>query len=459
MQQVNPETGIVRTYTGAAAVDFSKAIVTEVDPEITVTDDLLADWEWTTSESGQVSYELPFSCVATETFVNQESWIRRVNTAKIEQTGQSSTATVDRVCRVGALKVVKRVVWNGHTPVEGQTFTICITGPSYPTVTTPGACQTFTAPHDLEKMWVDLIPGSYEVDETGASPVGGWVVAGEGAVSVVALGQAEATITNELAPALGKITMTKSVVGTTEPWSFTFQLNGGNDRSVNNAGPTATWENLTPNLVYTLSEVNPGAEWQVGAISCLVNNEPVSDGDPDQAGFQVNVTPGAVVTCGITNTRIPEPEPGKIMMTKSVVGTVEPWSFTFQLNGGNDRSVNNAAPTATWENLTPNLVYTLSEVNPGAEWQVGAISCLVNNEPVSDGDPDQAGFQVNVTPGAVVTCGITNSRIPEPGKITVTKVVSGPAVPTWSFQFTLDDANAMTATNSAPVVTWEGARA
>ncbi|MBK8050219.1 MAG: hypothetical protein IPK16_25825 [Anaerolineales bacterium] len=232
-------------------------------------------------------------------------------------------------------------------------------------------------------------------------------------------------------PAPGKITLTKNVAGAVEAWSFMFQLNGANDRTVTNEAPVATWDNLTPNQMYTLSEVDPGADWEVGAISCLVNSEPVSDSDPDAAGFQVDVTPGAVVACNITNTL----KPGTITLTKLVKGTTEPWSFTFQLNGEDDRTVNNAAPVATWNDLASNQVYTLSEVNPGVGWQVGAISCLVNNEPVSDVDPNAAGFQVNVTPGAAVACSLTNTL--KPGKITMTKSVIGTTEP-WSFTFQLN---------------------
>ncbi|MBK8050220.1 MAG: hypothetical protein IPK16_25830 [Anaerolineales bacterium] len=257
------------------------------------------------------------------------------------------------------------------------------------------------------------------------------------------------SITNTVTP--GKITLTKNVVGTTEPWSFTFQLNGANDQTVTNVAPMATWDNLTPNQVYTLSEVYPGAGWQVGAISCLVNDSPVGDGDPNVDGFQVNVTPGASVVCDITNTV----KPGQITLTKNVEGTTEPWSFTFQLNGGNDQIVNNGSPVATWDNLTPNQVYTLAEVNPGAGWQMGAISCLVNDVPVSDSNPTEAGFQVTVTPGSTVVCSITNTR--EPGKITLTKNVVGTTEP-WAFGFTLNGGDLRTASNNSPVVSWENPR-
>ena len=94
----------------------------------------------------------------------------------------------------GDLEVTKVVEWDGATPDEFQTFEICISGPSFPTGTEPGACQT--ADYDGETLsWSNLIPGEYTVTET--DPGGLWTVSGSGQVVVVASGQtATATVTN-----------------------------------------------------------------------------------------------------------------------------------------------------------------------------------------------------------------------------------------------------------------------
>ncbi|MBK8050218.1 MAG: hypothetical protein IPK16_25820 [Anaerolineales bacterium] len=156
--------------------------------------------------------------------------------------------------------------------------------------------------------------------------------------------------------------------------------------------------------------MDPGARWQAGAINCLVNGKPVSDRDPNADGFQVNVTAGSSVTCSITNTYVPAP--GRIVLTKVVSNTnVTNWSFQFTLDGGSVRTATKDAPTVTWEELTPNRTYTLAEVAPGDSWEVGKFICVVGGQPLSDANPEQAGFQANVKPGDEIACRITNTKV------------------------------------------------
>jgi hypothetical protein len=103
---------------------------------------------------------------------------------------------------------------------------------------------------------------------------------------------------------------------------------------------------------------------------------------------------------GLENTEV-VPPPGRIQVTKQVIGDVLAWSFTFTLDNGDPKEATNTAPTVAWENLTPNQTYTLAEVDPGPDWTPGAFICLVGGDPVGDAEPGTPGFQVLVQPGAV----------------------------------------------------------
>lgn len=111
--------------------------------------------------------------------------------------GDDTTWNFEGACAptTGSLKVTKVVNLDGITPPNpGQQFTICITGPSYPT----GDCKTVgIAGGDL--TWGDLTPGSYSFSEN--TPPAEWATAyapASQSVAVVAGQQATATITNKL---------------------------------------------------------------------------------------------------------------------------------------------------------------------------------------------------------------------------------------------------------------------
>lgn len=92
----------------------------------------------------------------------------------------------------GSIKVTKIVELDGLTPPD-PSFTICITGPSYPS----GNCQQVSAATGGDLIWSDLEPGSYSIAE---QPSGDeWSVSySTQQVEVVAGQQATATITNKL---------------------------------------------------------------------------------------------------------------------------------------------------------------------------------------------------------------------------------------------------------------------
>ncbi|MDX1992439.1 MAG: choice-of-anchor Q domain-containing protein [bacterium] len=73
----------------------------------------------------------------------------------------------------GTLRVNKIVEWGASTPDAAQTFEFCVSGPSYPTGTEPGACQMV----DFDGgtlSWNGLDAGDYVITET--DPGAAWTV-------------------------------------------------------------------------------------------------------------------------------------------------------------------------------------------------------------------------------------------------------------------------------------------
>ena len=174
----------------------------------------------------------------------------------------------------GRLEVTKNVNWNGVTPVDGQSFLICVTGPSFPAPTADnGGCQTATYPNNLVVSWEDLVPGDYSVVES--DPGSLWVVSGDTTATVPPGGTGTATVVNTRQ--LGGLAITKQVVwnGVTPVDGQSFLIcvtgpsfpaptadNGGCQTATYPAGLTLSWSNLIPGS-YTLSEPGLSTQWTV----------------------------------------------------------------------------------------------------------------------------------------------------------------------------------------------------
>ena len=100
-------------------------------------------------------------------------------------------AAVFNTRKLGSLNVTKTVNWNGVTPDPNQSFTICITGPSY----TDGDCKSVGAGGGV-LTWTDLVPGSYSVTENSSGPLWETVITGAPAAVPVDGGQASAAVIN-----------------------------------------------------------------------------------------------------------------------------------------------------------------------------------------------------------------------------------------------------------------------
>lgn len=158
------DAGPLLPLTTTAPVDFSGTAPAEIDATVTVRDDLQPGVTWPFIGTGSVSYTTTTSC-RDVSYENLVSTGRITNTATIQETGQSATQLVTRICRTSRIEVTKVVDWDTGTPNPAQRFTICLRGPSYPTGTEAGACQE-TGYQGGVLAWEPVDPGLYTVSET-----------------------------------------------------------------------------------------------------------------------------------------------------------------------------------------------------------------------------------------------------------------------------------------------------
>jgi hypothetical protein len=184
----------------------------------------------------------------------------------------------------GALKVHKTVIRNDSGNTLTDTFTICITGLSYPAPTLQnGGCQT-TGIGGGDLTWTNLLPGTYTVSE--APPGTPWIV-GIDPVSVnVAPGSTASavasTVTNTRKGRVRVIKTVSSHDGSNQQppsgtESFAFQLRSGTTDILGNPGTlletgTANAGNngqftfttlLTPGQHYQVCETLPDPAWMI----------------------------------------------------------------------------------------------------------------------------------------------------------------------------------------------------
>ena len=182
---------------------------------------------------------------------------------------ETTTATVTN--STGGLSVTKAVDWAGSTPFVGVTFTVCITGPSYPSTSTAGACQQVSDGDTA--TWPRLAAGTYAVSE---EPAPGFVtVVAPATVDVVAGQIVPATVTNTRAGDPGALEVTKKVLwgGTLVDSSKTFEVCAvgpsfptgtelGACHTFGASGGQYIWEDLIAGS-YTVVETDPGSAWDV----------------------------------------------------------------------------------------------------------------------------------------------------------------------------------------------------
>jgi hypothetical protein len=209
----------------------------------------------------------------------------------------------------------------------------------------------------------------------------------------------------------GTIKLRKIIVPANDNGHFNLQIKDANGAIVpgglmQNAGNNGSIGPVTvPPGVYTVSEVpgfyTVGTDYtpSISGAGCV----PLSGG-----GAQVTITPGAHVTCTITNTRN---APGTITVKKVTVPANDPGRFTLQITSSYPQLLANflnahAPATMGPVSLPSGSTYTISEV-------AGTGTSLSNYTQTIMGAGCINGV-VHLTAGANVICTITNVNMTNP---------------------------------------------
>ena len=332
--------------------------------------------------------------------------------------GGEVSATVTNTLRSGSqtvLTVTKTVNWNGITPDPNQSFSICITGPSYP----DGSCQN-TGYLGGVLRWADLLPGAYTVSEADIGQL--WTTVVSGSPVTVGSGAGETTATVVNTRKLGSLEVTKTVDwnGAPEDASQSFQIcitgpsyPAGNCQTVGSSGGKLLWGNLIP-APYVISETDPGSLWAVQA--------------PDGAIIVPGDGSGATAT--VVNTH----KLGSLEVTKTVdwLHIPEDPNQTFQIcitgpsyPAGNCQTVGNSGGTLFWNNLIPGP-YVISETDPGIMWVVQVPDAPI----IVPGDGKATATVVNTHKGSLeVTKFVAWNGLPEDPSQTFQVCITGPSYP------------------------------
>ncbi|MCA9853797.1 MAG: hypothetical protein KC482_09385, partial [Dehalococcoidia bacterium] len=335
------------------------------------------------------------------------------------------TAEVVNTLKRAKFMIQKSFLWNGVPLANqpGESFYICIKGPSFPSGTSAGACKvvstTDTAPIIL--LWEDLIPGNYMVGEFQGQGFNTTPVDNDPAWEVTISptqydlnpgenpGNAHVLVDNEYQ--LAGLVVTKvvdwgeQVEDNTQTFticiegpSYTLPADAAEAcQDADSNGGALTWTNLIPGD-YTVTENDPGAEWGVSGDDVTVDAP---------AGGEGKHT--------ITNTILE----GDLNVVKTIAWNGAPGdaSQTFEIciqgptypNGnetGACQDVNPGNTTAQWKDLEVGA-YTVTENFPdgdSAEWTttVDGVSGTTGSATVATGTPARVEIVNTLRQGRVI---------------------------------------------------------
>mgnify|MGYP000898862057 CR=1 FL=1 len=231
------------------------------------------------------------------------------------------------------------------------------------------------------------------------------------------------SLTNTAAPAPGKIAVTKKVVGDI-PAGKTFAFDYVCDDAAKTSGSITD---------VVAGQAKESAEIPAGATCTVTERDASVDGFTLQTSTidPVMVKSGEVASFEVTNTYTPVP--GKIAVTKKVVGDI-PAGKTFAF----DYVCDDAAKTSG--SITDVVA---GQAKESAEIPAGATCTVTERDASVDGFTLQTSTidPVMVKSGEVAALEVTNTYAPKVGKISVTKEVVGdiPAGKTFSFDYVCND--------------------
>ncbi|MCX2583995.1 lamin tail domain-containing protein [Pedobacter sp. MR22-3] len=267
------------------------------------------------------------------------------------------------VCLNGDAPAITFTGANGTAP---YTFTYNINGGTSQMVTTAGTSNSVTvnAPANLAGTFTYNLLNVKDANcgqaQTGTATVTVRTLATAGISGSTAIPQ------NSTAPVI-----TFTGANGTAPYTFTYTINGGTNRTVTSTGntatiavPTAAAGTFVYNLV-SVADVNCGQP-QSGTATVLVRPLPVAN------------LSGTTAVCHFSTSPV---------VTFTGSGGTAPYTFTYTVNGGSNRTVTANEATATVNvptSSTGTFIYALVSVADAyaTQLQTGNVSVVVNPLPV-----------------------------------------------------------------------------
>jgi len=323
-----------------------------------------------TSSANTASVNVPTSTVGTfvytVTSITDAYSTQPQNISSTVKVNSIPTATIGgttAICLNGTAPTVTFTGGNGTAP---YTFTYNVNGGPNQTVTTTAGntTATVTAPANIAGTF------SYNLvriaDVNAAQNQTGTATITIRSLATASISGTAATAQNSTAP-----TITFTGANGTEPYTFTYNINGGVNSTVTSTGNSATIAAPTTavgTFVYNLvsvADLNCG-QVQTGSATVVVRPLPVA------------TISGTTSVCNFTSSPV-------ITFTGSA-GTA-PYTFTYTVNGSSNRTITTNSTTATVSvptGSTGNFVYALISVADAyaTQTQTGTATVIVNPLPV-----------------------------------------------------------------------------
>ncbi len=281
----------------------------------------------------------------------------------------------------GSIRVVKNTVGSDATFSFTSTSSI-------------GNFDVTTASNTGQKLFTDLLPGTYDIAET---PLAGWSLTGSSCddgstLSNIALAANENVTCTVENTQLGSITVVKNTLGIDATFGFTSTSSIGNFdvTTASNTGQKL-FTGLLPGT-YDIAET-PLAGWSLTGSNC-------NDGSTLP---NVVLAAGENVTCSFENTQL-----GSITVVKNTIGGDATFSFTSASSIGNfDVTTVSNTGQEYFVHLLPGT-YDIAET-PTAGWSLTGSSC----------DDGSTLPNVDVAVGENVICSFENTQ--DDPQLTLTK--------------------------------------
>ncbi|RZJ64003.1 MAG: T9SS type B sorting domain-containing protein, partial [Flavobacterium sp.] len=284
-------------------------------------------------------------------------------TVKVNPIPVATISGTTAVCINGNAPTITFTGGNGTAP---YVFTYNINGGTSQTLTTSGTntSVTLTAPANVAGIFNYNLLSVADVNASQNQT--GTAIVNIRPLATATIAGSTATPQNSTAP-----TLTFTGANGTAPYTFTYNINGGANRTIVSTGnaasitaPTTTVGTFVYNLV-SVADVNCGQP-QTGTATILVRPLPVA------------TISGTTSVCNFSS-------PPVITFTGS--GGTAPYTFTYTLNGGSNQTVSTntgSATVAAPTGATGTFVYALVSVADayGTQTQTGNATVTVNQLPV-----------------------------------------------------------------------------